>query len=411
MGQVTALRLKLRNKKNSQLVEVALSFHDSLRPEARNAPESGIVEVSNYGRAREGVISLWVGQGDMPTPAFICDAATRSLAAGETFYTWQRGIPEMREAIANYMTRTYQRPFTMDQFFVTGGGMQAVQIAIRMIAGAGDEVLVPTPAWPNFDAAIGISGAKTVCVPQEFGNKGWHLDIEKLAAAVTSRTKAIVINSPSNPTGWTAKREELVAVLDLARKNNLWIIADEIYGRFVYVDQRAPSFHDVMHDDDKIIFVQTMSKNWAMTGWRLGWLEVPKELGQIAENLIQYSTSGSPVFVQRAAIEALDNGDDFIISQIERAKQSRDIFCAAFEATGRTRFLKPDGAFYLYFSIDGVTDSRKATLKMIDDVKVGIAPGSAFGPGSEHFFRLCFAHSPEQATEASGRLKQWILAQ
>jgi aspartate/methionine/tyrosine aminotransferase len=388
-----------------------LSFLNQLRPEARNAPMSGIVEVANYGRARDGVISLWVGEGDTPTPAFICDAAARSLAAGETFYTWQRGIPDMREAIANYMTRTYQRPFTTDQFYVTGGGMQAVQIAMRMIAGVGDEVIVPTPAWPNFDAAIGISGAATVCVAQEFGNKGWHLDIDKLVAAITPRTKAIVINSPSNPTGWTATRDELVSVLDVARKHHLWIVADEIYGRFVYAGQRAPSFHDVMNENDRIIFVQTMSKNWAMTGWRLGWLEVPKELGQVAENLIQYSTSGSPVFVQRAAIEALNNGDDFIVSQIEKAKKSRDIFCAAFEATGRTRFLKPDGAFYLYFSIDGVTDSRKATLKMIDDIKVGIAPGSAFGPGSEQFFRICFARSPEQAGVAAERLKQWILAQ
>jgi aspartate/methionine/tyrosine aminotransferase len=387
-----------------------LSFLQSLRPEARNAPNSGIVEVSSYGRAREGVISLWVGEGDTPTPAFISDAAVRSLAAGETFYTWQRGIPELRDAIAGYMARTYNRPFSKDQFYVTGGGMQAVQIAVRMIAGTGDEVIVPTPAWPNFGAAIGISGASTVCVPQQFGNQGWLLDVDKLAAAVTPRSRAIVINSPSNPTGWTATRDELVAVLALARKAGLWIIADEIYGRFVYGAERAPSFHDVMEEDDRIIFVQTMSKNWAMTGWRLGWLEVPPALAQVAENLIQYSTSGSPVFVQRAAIEALEKGDAFIASQIERAQKSRDIFCAALDSTGRARFLKPDGAFYLFFSIDGITDSRKAVLKMIDDVKVGIAPGTAFGPGSDEFFRLCFARSPEQATIAAERMRQWIMA-
>jgi aspartate/methionine/tyrosine aminotransferase len=387
-----------------------LSFLQSLRPEARNAPNSGIVEVSSYGRAREGVISLWVGEGDTPTPAFISDAAVRSLAAGETFYTWQRGIPELRDAIAGYMARTYNRPFSKDQFYVTGGGMQAVQIAVRMIAGTGDEVIVPTPAWPNFGAAIGISGASTVCVPQQFGNQGWLLDVDKLAAAVTPRSRAIVINSPSNPTGWTATRDELVAVLALARKAGLWIIADEIYGRFVYGAERAPSFHDVMEEDDRIIFVQTMSKNWAMTGWRLGWLEVPPALAQVAENLIQYSTSGSPVFVQRAAIEALEKGDAFIASQIDRAQKSRDIFCAALDSTGRARFLKPDGAFYLFFSIDGITDSRKAVLKMIDDVKVGIAPGTAFGPGSDEFFRLCFARSPEQATIAAERMRQWIMA-
>jgi aspartate/methionine/tyrosine aminotransferase len=380
----------------------------ALRPEAVNAPASGIVEVSRYGRARDGVIPMWVGEGDTPTPSFITDAATRSLAAGETFYTWQRGIPDLRDAIARYMTRTYGRPFEREQFYITGGGMQAVQIAIRMVAGVGDEVIVPTPAWPNFDAAIGISGAKTVTVQQSFGNRGWMLDMGDLAAAVTPQTKAIVINSPANPTGWTATEAELREILAIARRHGLWIIADEIYGRFVYESARAPSFHDVMDPDDRIIFVQTMSKNWAMTGWRLGWIECPPELGELVENLIQYSTSGSPVFVQRAAIAALDNGESFITHQINRARQSRDVICDALQSTGRVRFLKPAGAFYLFFTVDGVTDTRKTALTLIDEAKVGVAPGTAFGPGSEAFFRLCFARSPEQATEAAARLKRWI---
>jgi aspartate/methionine/tyrosine aminotransferase len=357
------------------------------------------------------VIPLWVGEGDTPTPSFIADAATRSLAAGETFYTWQRGIPDLRDAIARYMGRTYGREFHREQFYVTGGGMQAVQIVMRMLAGPGDEVIIPSPAWPNFAAATGISGASTVFVKQSFGNQGWMLDMETLEAAVTKRSKAIVINSPSNPSGWTASKDELRQILDIARKHGLWIIADEIYGRFVYEGTRAPSFHDVMSDGDKVIFVQTMSKNWAMTGWRLGWIEAPPELGKIIENLIQYSTSGSPVFVQRAAIAALDNGESFIAHQIDRARRSRDIFCAALESTGKVRFLKPQGAFYLFFTVDGVEDTRKAALTMIDDVGVGVAPGTAFGPGSEPFFRLCFARSPEQATEAAERLRQWVIAQ
>jgi len=382
----------------------------SLRPEAADAPASGIVEVSTYGRARQGVIPMWVGEGDTPTPGFIADAATRSLAAGETFYTWQRGHPDLRDAIARYMTRAYGRPFEREQFYITGGGMQAVQITMRMLTGVGDEVIVPSPAWPNFAAAAGISGAKTVFVPQSFGDGGWTLDMGDLEAAITPQSKAIVINSPSNPSGWTATEEELRHILAIARKHDLWIVADEIYGRFVYEGSRAPSFHDVMEPDDRIIFVQTMSKNWAMTGWRLGWIECPPELGAIVENLIQYSTSGSPVFIQRAAIAALDNGDDFIRHQIERARRSRDVICDALASTGRVRFLRPQGAFYLFFSVDGVTDTRAAALKMIDDVGVGVAPGTAFGPGSEKFFRLCFAQSPEKAAEAERRLKQWVLS-
>jgi aspartate/methionine/tyrosine aminotransferase len=387
-----------------------LSLLSSLRPEAIDAPTSGIVEVSSYGRAREGVIPMWVGEGDTPTPPFIMDAATRSLAAGETFYTWQRGIPDLRDAIARYMARTYSKDFHREQFYVTGGGMQAVQIALRLLAGPGDEIIIPSPAWPNFAAAAGISGAKTVFVQQSFGNRGWTLDMDDLEAAITPRSKAIVINSPSNPSGWTATEDELRRVLAIARKQGLWIIADEIYGRFVYEGLRAPSFHDVMETTDRIVFVQTMSKNWAMTGWRLGWIEAPPELGPVLENLIQYSTSGSPVFIQRAAIAALDHGESFIAHQIARARQSRDVLCEALESTGRVRFLKPEGAFYLFFTVDGVDDTSKAVLTMIDDVGVGVAPGTAFGPGSEKFFRLCFARSPEQAAEAAKRLRQWVMA-
>jgi aspartate/methionine/tyrosine aminotransferase len=385
-----------------------MSLLSALRPEAAAAPDSGIVEIASYGRARPGTIPLWVGEGDTPTPEFIRDAATRSLAAGETFYTWQRGIPEMREAIARYMTRSYGRPFQAEQFFVTCGGMQAIQIVTRMVAGMGDEVVIPSPAWPNFAAAAGLCGAIPKLVPMTFGNRGWQLDMEAIEAAVGPRTKVLFVNSPSNPTGWTATLEDLTALLALARRHGLWIIADEIYGRFVYEGLRAPSFHDIMAADDRILFVQTMSKNWAMTGWRIGWIEAPAELGQVAENLIQYSTSGVPVFAQRAAIAALDHGESFIAHQIERARKSRDIFCEALASTGRARFLKPEGAFYLFFTVEGVDDTRRAALKMIDDVGVGIAPGTAFGVAGEAFFRICFARSPEQAAEAAARLKKWI---
>jgi aspartate/methionine/tyrosine aminotransferase len=387
-----------------------MSLLAALRPEAAAAPDSGIVEIASYGRARPDTIPLWVGEGDTPTPEFIRDAATRSLAAGETFYTWQRGIPEMREAISRYMTRSYGQPLGPERFFVTGGGMQAIQIVTRMVAGLGDEVIIPSPAWPNFAAAAGLCGAIPKLVPMTFGNRGWQLDMEAIAAAVTPRSKVLFVNSPSNPTGWTATLEDLQALLALARKHGLWIIADEIYGRFVYEGHRAPSFHDIMAADDRILFVQTMSKNWAMTGWRIGWLEAPAELGQVAENLIQYSTSGVPVFAQRAAIAALDNGESFIAHQIERAKKSRDIFCDALASTGRVRFLKPEGAFYLFFTVDGVPDTRKAALAIIDEAGVGIAPGTAFGIAGEQFFRICFARSPEQAAEAAERLKRWITA-
>ncbi|MBV9077077.1 MAG: aminotransferase class I/II-fold pyridoxal phosphate-dependent enzyme, partial [Methylobacteriaceae bacterium] len=224
----------------------------AIRPEAASAPASGIVEVMSYGRGRPGLIPLWVGEGDRPTPDFIAEAARRSLADGETFYTYQRGIPDLRDALARYIARVYDVPADPERFFVTQGGMHAALIALRMIAGAGDEVIIPTPSWPNFDGATGLLGARPVSVPMSVGPGGWLLELDRLAAAITPRTRALVINSPANPTGWTASNADVRAMLALARQHGLWIIADEIYGRFVYGDAaRAPSFRDHMEAEDR----------------------------------------------------------------------------------------------------------------------------------------------------------------
>ncbi len=379
-----------------------------LRPEAALAPESGIVEVANYGRRRPGIIPLWVGEGDLPTPAVICEAATRSLAEGETFYTWQRGIPPLRQALARYHDRLYRRSFDEERFFVTIGGMHALQTAIRMVAGTGDEVAIPTPAWPNFAGAIAIAGARPVPVPMDFGQGGWSLDLDRLRQTVSARTRAIVVNSPANPTGWTASLETLRAILALARERGLWIIADEIYARFVHdpalsIDDRAPSFKDVMDEQDRILFVQTFSKNWAMTGWRIGWLEAPPSLGQVIENLIQYSTSGVPVFAQRAAVAALEQGEAFVARQIEAARRGRAIICGGLGATGKVDLPPPSGAFYAFFKVKGATDSRALALRLIDRANVGLAPGFAFGVEGG-FLRLCFARKAEDLEEAVRRL-------
>jgi aspartate/methionine/tyrosine aminotransferase len=380
----------------------------ALRPEARNAPHSGIVEVFNHGRNKPGLIPLWVGEGDLPTPPFIVEAAEKSLRAGETFYTYQRGIPELRDALAAYHTRVFGRRFGPERFFVTGGGMQAIQIAIRMAAGVGDEVLVPTPAWPNFDGAAGISGARTVEVPMSFGNAGWTLDLDRLFAAATPNTKAIVINSPCNPTGWTASHDELKALLDFARKRGLWIVADEVYSRFYYSGPRAPSFYDVANDDDRILYVNTFSKNWAMTGWRIGWLSAPPALGDTIEDLIQYSTSGTAVFMQRAATAAVEQGEDYVALQVERARIGRDIAVRNLGATGKVRFTDPAGAFYLFFAIDGEPDTRKLAIRLVDEANVGIAPGFTFGKAGEGFLRLCFARDASHVRTATERMAEWI---
>ena len=385
------------------------SLTEALRREAREAPESGIVEVFNYGRTRPGLIPLWAGEGDLPTPDFISEAVTSSLRKGETFYTYQRGIPELRAALARYHERTFGRRFSPERFFVTGGGgMQAIQIALRKVAGVGDEVIVPTPAWPNIGAAVGVGGAIVKEVPMRFGNQGWNLDLDRLFAAVSPRTRAIFVNSPANPTGWTATLDELAAILAFARERGLWIVADEVYHRFYYAGQRSPSFYDIAEDDDRLLQVNTFSKNWAMTGWRIGWLSAPPALGQVIENLVQYSTSGVAAFMQRGAVVALDEGEDFVRLQVERARTGRDIVGNGLAATGRVRFAEPAGAFYLFFAVDGEPDTRQLGLKLVDEANVGLAPGDAFGEAGRGFMRLCFARGAEQMEEATWRLVKWI---
>lgn len=371
---------------------------------AAAAPTSGIVDVFNYGRNKPGLLPLWVGEGDRPTPAFIAEAAEKSFRDGETFYTYQCGIPALRSAIAGYMSELYGQPLGADRFFVTVGGMHALQIAMRLVAGAGDEVIVPTPAWPNFTGAILANGSICRSVEMPRQGRGFVLDFEALERAVGPRTRAICINSPANPTGWTASRQDQERLLDLARRHGLWIVADEIYGRFFYDGARAPSFHDIMTADDRILFAQTFSKNWAMTGWRIGWLEAPPELGQTIENLIQYSTSGVAVPLQRGAIAALTQGEALIAEQVALARANRALLM---DELGRHNALvipEPAGAFYLFFGIEGLPDSTSAAFRLIDEANLGLSPGSAFGPGGEGFMRLCYLRKGEDIAEAVRRL-------
>jgi len=383
-----------------------------IRPEisarAAAAPRSGIGEIVTYARGRENLMPLWIGEGDLPTPDFITRAASEALLAGETFYTWTQGIPALREEIVRYYQRHYGRDLSVDNIYVTGSGMQSIVLAVQTVASAGDEIVYLSPAWPNVVNAVTVSEAKPVTVELGFADGRWVLDIDRLKAAITPKTSALFINSPSNPTGWTATHDDLKAILDLARKHGLWIIADEIYGLYYFDGARAPSFMDVMEPEDRIIFANSFSKNWCMTGWRVGWMVAPAEIGQTLTNLIQYSTSGVAQFMQKGAIAALEQGDDFVRTNIERARKSRDILCDALIATNRVETLKPSGALYAFLKIDGVTDSREEAFRIVDKTGVGLAPGTAFGPGGQGFMRACFLRDPLQVEDAANRLSDYI---
>lgn len=378
----------------------------AVRPMAAALPVSGIIDVFNYGREKTGLIPFWVGEGDLPTPEFICDAAARGLREGHTFYTYQRGIPPLRQAVADYLNRFFDVGVDAERVVILGSGMQGIVNTMQVLAGPGDEVVVISPVWPNIFSAIRMQDAVPKSVQLQLKDGAWQLDLEELFDACGPRTKAIFINSPNNPTGWIMSEAEMIKVRDFARERGLWIVSDEVYTQFVYDNEQATSFLNITEPDDKLIVTNTFSKNWSMTGWRVGWVVIPKseEIGQIYENIIQYSTSGVAGFMQHGCLTAVTEGDDYIKNMVERCRTGRDIVCDSLQQLPNVDFVKPRGAFYLFFRVDGEHDSLAFAKKMVDKANVGLAPGMAFGPGGEGFMRACFASSHDTLRAGVDRL-------
>lgn len=389
---------------------VSLSNHvrNSLRPAAASLPESGIIELVNYGREIEDLIPMWVGEGDLPTPAFICDAATAALEAGQTYYTWQRGIPELRQALANYYHRHFQVQPGAERIIVTGSGMQGMMESLQATVGAGDEVIVVSPVWPNIYACIHLQQATARSIPLRQSDSGWALDMDELASLCNDKTRAIYINSPGNPTGWMMPEAQMLALRDLARGKGIWILSDEVYGKFSYEQRKVSSFLQICTSDDQLIVCNSFSKNWAMTGWRVGWVVIPPSLGQIFENLVQYNTSGVPEFLQRGCVAAAENGDALLQQQIARATAGRAIVSRELSRLSNVVFTPPAGAFYLFFRVHGEADCVALAKQLVDRAKVGVAPGSAFGLGGNGFLRICFLASEATLNKAMQRLVETL---
>ncbi len=364
---------------------------------------SKIREVSLAGAGIPDVLPLWFGEPDIVTPAFIRDAAVASLAAGETFYNDNLGIPPLREAIARYHARN-GRPVGVERLCVTASGVNALMLACQAVVDPGDKVVTLAPHWPNIGAIPQILGAELRTVPLHLAQGLWRLDLDRLLAAITSATRLLVLNSPGNPTGFTLTPGEQRAVLEKCRRHGVWILADEVYERLYFEGPRAPSFLDIATPEDRVIAVNSFSKSWAMTGWRLGWLVAPPPLVPALAKLSEYNTSCTPVFTQRAGIVALDQGDAFIAETAARYRGLRDQAAAALNAVPGVEAPVPQGAMYCFFRVDGVTNSLALAKRMLVEARVGIAPGAAFGPGGEGHFRLCFAQQEATLARALERL-------
>jgi aspartate/methionine/tyrosine aminotransferase len=364
-----------------------------------------ICDIADLAREDPDVIKLWIGEGDLPTPDFIREAATAAMASGQTRYTYALGVPALREALDRYHKRHWNLAIGPDRFSVTAGGVQAVMQALQAVLDPGDEVIVPVPAWPNLLEIVRILGGKVVTVPYRVaGEDGFQLAMDDIVAAVTPRTRVIAINSPSNPTGWIMPREQMAAVLDFARARGIWIVSDEVYAHFTYNRAIAPSFLELAEPTDRLIVTNTFSKNWCMTGWRIGWLVYPRGMNQVFDNLGQYNTTSVATFIQHAAVAALDEGDDFIKSLVARSAKARDIICAALDRVPGVRVFWPEGTFYFFFSVHGMSNGYDVARLILQEVGVGVAPGSAFGPGGEAYLRVCFAVDPALIQEAADRL-------
>jgi aspartate/methionine/tyrosine aminotransferase len=385
----------------------ALPFQ--LRPEIKTLPDSGIVEVWKMGFTVPDVMGLWVGEGDLPTTRFICDAAAKSLNAGETYYTYKGGIPELRQGLSAYYKRHWNIDVSDERIIVTSSGMNAMVLIVQTLCGAGDNAVCISPSWPNIFAAIQVMGAEPRQVPLTGDDKGWHLDIEKLFAACDARTKAIYLASPGNPTGWVMPEDQRRALLDFARKKRIAIIADEVYGRLIYDGRKvAPSFLEIAEPDDPLFVVNSFSKTWAMTGWRVGWIVAPQAITHKLEMLIEYNTSGGQTFTQRACVVALEQGEEWVKWMIERCRQSRDVVIDRVAQMNRVQVIPADAAFYLMLRVEDMGDATDFCKRLVVDGRVGLAPGTAFGAGGEHYVRLCYAQSPERIGLAMDRLAKFL---
>jgi len=385
----------------------ALQFQ--LRPEIKALPDSGIVEVWKMGFTVPDVIGLWVGEGDLPTTRFICDAAAKSLNAGETYYTYKGGIPELRQGLSAYYKRHWNVDVSDERIIVTSSGINAMVLIVQTLCGAGDNAVCISPSWPNIFAAIQVMGAEPRQVALTGDDKGWHLDMEKLFAACDARTKAIYLASPGNPTGWVMPEDQRRALLDFARKKRIAIIADEVYGRLIYDGRKvAPSFLEIAGPDDPVFVVNSFSKTWAMTGWRVGWIVAPQAITHKLEMLIEYNTSGGQTFTQRAGVVALEQGEEWVKWMIERCRQSRDVVIKRVAQMNRVQVIPAEAAFYLMLRVEDMGDATDFCKRLVVDGRVGLAPGTAFGAGGEQYVRLCYAQSPERIGLAMDRLAKFL---
>lgn len=376
-------------------------------------PHSRIRELAEIAMGMDGVLRLYFGESNLPTPDYIKQAAIRAMEQGYTFYTENAGLPSLRHALADYYRRLQGVELDpAEEIVVTASGVQALNVAIRCVLDPGDEALVLTPAWPNGSSIVAMASAVPRQIPHPLCGGRYGVDFDALQAAVTARTRLLLYTSPSNPLGWVASDAEQQGLLDFARRNRLWLLADEVYDRLFYAGSRlgapVPSILRKATRQDPVIVVQSFSKIYCMTGWRLGWLIAPPALARKATQLNEFIVSHAPSFTQKAAETALAEGDPELLRMLERLKENRDLCLQALSGMPGVTLPAPDGAFYVFPRIAGLTDSFAFCKRLLEEKRVGLAPGVAFGAGGEGSVRICYAAERAVLEPALERLAQFL---
>jgi aspartate/methionine/tyrosine aminotransferase len=376
-------------------------------------PRSRIRELAEIAMSMDGVLRLYFGESNLPTPEYIKHAAVRAMENGFTFYTENAGLPSLRRAIAqNYAALHRVELDPASEIVVTASGVQALNLAVRCVLDPGDEAIALTPAWPNGSSSIMMANAAVRQIAHPLCCERYHVDFDALEAAVTPKTRLLLYTSPSNPLGWVAADEEQQGLLDFARRHHLWLLADEVYDRLYYAGARlgdpVPSILRKATRDDAVMVVHSFSKSYCMTGWRVGWLVARRDVTAKATQLNEFIVSHAPTFAQKAGETALAEGEEELVRMLERLKENRDLCLESLRGVPGVTVPKPDGAFYLFPKLEGLTDSFAFCRRLLEETRVGLAPGVAFGVGGEGSFRICYAAERSILEPAMERLTRFL---
>ncbi len=379
------------------------------RPLVRALPVSKVREIANAGFGKADVLRFWFGESHLSTPDYIRQAAIDALQAGRTFYTHNSGNPELRQSLAAYLTRLHQRRFDAAEISITSSGVSALMIAMQAILDPGDRVVVVTPVWPNVTEIPRILSAEVIRFGLDPTPNGWSLDLDAFLRTITPQTRLVLINSPGNPTGWVLPAETRSAILEHCRRHGIWLLCDDVYERLSFdLSRAAPSFLELCEADDRVIGVNSFSKAWLMTGWRLGWIVAPAGMETDVGKLIEYNTSCAPDFVQAGGVAAIGEGERHVAALRSDLIAKQERVTAGLRRLAGVQAPPAEGGMYTFFRIDGFTDSVVLAKRLIAEAGLGLAPGVAFGPEGEGWLRWCFAADDAAIDEGLKRLDSWL---